>query len=97
MNSDFVRCEACGAPVYVSETQKALVVHVVCRDALACDRRVRQNDVAYLDALSMRLERIEAERSEIIQGIADWYKRTGTPNPIDEKHKAEMARIIAES
>jgi hypothetical protein len=43
MKSFFQRCSLCNAEVMLSEAQNTAVNVVVCRDALACDRRVKQN------------------------------------------------------
>jgi hypothetical protein len=96
MKSFFQRCSLCNAEVMLSEAQNTAVNVVVCRDALACDRRVKQNQSAYLTALQVELKGVEQRRSELIGEIATWYKQTGTPNPVDQRHLAAMALIEQE-
>lgn len=96
MKSYFHKCELCGTEVMLSELQHSQVTHVVCRDVLACDRRVKQNQPAYLTALQERLKAVEAERSELIKAIGEYRERNGIPDPVMERHTQEMARIESE-
>ena len=80
----------------LSEMQYFAVSQVVCRDVLACDRRVKHNQAAFLTALQMELKGIEQRRSELIEAIGDYRKRNNLPDPVLIRHQAEMERIEAE-
>jgi hypothetical protein len=96
MKSYFQKCELCGCEVMLSELQHSTVSHVVCRDVLACDRRLKQNQRAELTTLQTRLKAVEAERSELIKAIGKYREQHGIPDPVELRHQVEITRIEAD-
>jgi hypothetical protein len=96
MKPYFWNCSYCGELMAMEELEETAPSFLICKDAVACDQRVKDAGSTYYTALKAELEQLEARRPELILLIEAERIRLGLPDITAVRHQVELARIEAE-
>ena len=96
MKPYFQRCHYCGSEQPLNDLEQFDNGFIVCKDVIACNKRVERSDMAYYNELGNQIEKTQATLNELIHQRENLRKMLGLPDAALERHKAELAKIEME-